>query len=83
MSARPSKNVQGNWRTRRDGLEDTFKLWLQQINSQTDSRGLLHLVDEGPERREDLLESSLRLGDLQEAQMDLEDLLHQGVVTQI
>lgn len=44
---------------------------------------MFHLVNEGPERGEDLFEGSLRLGDLQETQVDLEDLLHQGVVTQI
>lgn len=44
---------------------------------------MFHLVDEGPERGEDLFEGGLRLRDLQEAQMDLENLLHQGVVTKI
>lgn len=43
----------------------------------------MHLVDEGPERGEDLLEGRLRLRDLQEAQMHLENFLHQGVVTQV
>lgn len=43
----------------------------------------LHLVNEGPERGEHLFEGSLRLRDLQKAQMDLEYLLHQGVVTKI
>lgn len=45
--------------------------------------GVFHLVDEGPERGEDLFERSLRLRDLQEAQMHLENLLHQGVVTEV
>lgn len=44
---------------------------------------VFHLVNEGPERGEDLFEGSLRLRDLQKAQMDLENLLHQGVVTKI
>lgn len=44
---------------------------------------IFHLVNEGPERGEDLFEGSLRLRDLQKAQMDLENLLHQGVVTKI
>lgn len=42
-----------------------------------------YLVDEGPEGSEDLFEGRLRLWDLQEAQMHLENLLHQGVVTQV
>lgn len=42
-----------------------------------------HLVNEGPERGEDLFEGSFRLRDLQKAQMDLENLFHQGVVTKI
>lgn len=44
---------------------------------------MFHLVNESPERGENLFEGSLRLGDLQKAQMDLENLLHQGVVTKI
>lgn len=44
---------------------------------------MFHLVNEGPERGEHLFEGSLRLRDLQEAQMDLEYLLHQRVVTKI
>lgn len=44
---------------------------------------MFHLVNEGPERDEHLFEGSLRLRDLQKAQMDLENLLHQGVVTKI
>lgn len=42
-----------------------------------------HLVDEGPERGEDLLEGGLGLRDLQEAQVHLEHLLHQRVVAEI
>lgn len=44
---------------------------------------MFHLVNEGPERGKHLFEGSLRLRDLQKAQMDLENLLHQGVVTMI
>lgn len=42
-----------------------------------------HLVDEGPQGGEDLFERRLRLRDLQETQMHLEHLLHQGVVAQV
>lgn len=44
---------------------------------------MFHLVNESPQRGEHLFEGSLRLRDLQKAQMDLEYLLHQGVVTKI
>lgn len=58
----------------------------RKIALETNIRKLLrifHLVNEGPERGEHLFEGSLRLRDLQKAQMDLEYLLHQGVVTKI
>lgn len=44
---------------------------------------ITHLVYEGTQRGEDVLQSHLRLRDLQEAHMNLEHLLHERVVSQI
>lgn len=40
-----------------------------------------YLVDESPERGEDVPEGGFGLADFKEGQVDVEDLLHQGVVT--
>lgn len=85
MSARPSKNVQGNcrmWWEMCPRVRQRKKLSKQMLHNHQLSQ-IFHLVNEGPERGEDLFEGSLRLRDLQKAQMDLENLLHQGVVTKI